>query len=243
MRLKCTVAGFARLAGLDWEVEVEEVLSVPVVPFSAGEGERLRLLTLAWGEVRESVALESVEFLRPGGGSFLVGAGESESEELEESDDDSEDEGRALSAGSVLESLSESLEEEEEGEEEGEACFLAFLGEGSASDSESELDEELSELDEELEELEELEAEGAFRFSLFVARFFTVFSSSELESEEVSEFDEEEPDEDAVEGGVAFATPVSESLELLLSPSLPSLSLPSLELASDELTSFSCVVC
>lgn len=239
MRLKCTVAGFARLAGLDWEVEVEELLSVLVVPFSAGEGERLRLLTLAWGEVRESVALESVEFLRAGGGSFLVGAGESESEELEESDDDSEDEGRALSAGSVLESLSESLseslEEEEEGEEEGEACFLAFLGEGSASDSESELDEELSELD---EELEELESEGAFRFSLFVARFFTVFSSSELESEEVSEFDEEEPDEDVVEGGVAFATPVSESLELLLSPSLSSL-----ELASDELTSFSCVVC
>jgi len=230
------VAGFARLAGLDWEVEVEEVLSVPVVPFSAGEGERLRLLTLVWGEVRESVALESVEFLRAGGGSFLVGAGESESEELEESDDDSEDEGRALSAGSVLESLSESLSEsleEEEDEEEGETCFLAFLGEGSASDSEPELGEELSELD---EELEELESEEAFRFSLFVARFFTVFSSSELESEEVSELDEEEPDEDAVEGGVAFATPVSESLELLLSPSLSSL-----ELASDELTSFSCV--
>ena len=246
MRLKCTAAGFARLADLDWEVEVEEVLSVPVVPFSAGEGERLRLLTLAWGEVRESVALESVEFLRAGGGSFLVGAGESESEELEESDDDSEDEGRALSAGSVLESLSESLSEslaeEEEDEEEGEACFLAFLGEGSASDSESELDEELSELDEELseldEELEELESEEAFRFSLFVARSFTVFSSSELESEEVSELDEEEPDEDAVEGDVAFATPVSESLELLLSPSLSSL-----ELASDELTSFSCAFC
>ena len=78
MRLKCMVAGFARLAGLDWEVEVEEVLPVPVVPFSVGERERLRLLTLAWGEVRESVALESVEFLRAGGGSFLVGAGESE---------------------------------------------------------------------------------------------------------------------------------------------------------------------
>lgn len=229
MRLKCTAAGFARLAGLDWEVEVEEVLPVPVVPFSAGESERLRLLALAWGEVRESVALESVEFLRAGGGSFLVGAGESESEELEESDDDSEDEGRALSAGSVLESLSESLSELlEEDEEEGEACFLAFLGEGSASDSESELDEEL----------EELEPEEAFRFSLFVACFFTVFSSSGLESEEVSELDEEEPDEDAVEGGVAFATPVSESLELLLSPSLSSL-----ELASDELTSFSCVFC
>ena len=229
MRLKCTAAGFARLAGLDWEVEVEEVLPVPVVPFSAGAGERLRLLALAGGEVRESVALESVEFLRAGGGSFLVGAGESESEELEESDDDSEDEGRALSAGSVLESLSESLSELlEEDEEEGEACFLAFLGEGSASDSESELDEEL----------EELESEEAFRFSLFVARFFTVFSSSELESEEVSELDEEEPDEDAVEGGVAFATPVSESLELLLSSSLSSL-----ELASDELTSFSCVFC
>lgn len=229
MRLKCTAAGFARLAGLDWEVEAEEVLPVPVVPFSAGKGERLRLLALAGGEVRESVALESVEFLRAGGGSFLVGAGESESEELEESDDDSEDEGRALSAGSVLESLSESLSELlEEDEEEGEACFLAFLGEGSASDSESELDEEL----------EELESEEAFRFSLFVARFFTVFSSSELESEEVSELDEEEPDEDAVEGGVAFATPVSESLELLLSSSLSSL-----ELASDELTSFSCVFC
>lgn len=232
-------AGFARLAGLDWEVEVEEVFPVPVVPFSAGEGERLRLLTLACGEVRESVALESVEFLRAGGGSFLVGAGESESED-EESDDGSEDEGRALSIGSVLESLSESLEEEEEekeeDEEEGEVCFLAFfLGEGSASDSESELDEELSELD---EELEELGLEKAFRFSLFVACFFTVFSSSELESEEASELDEEEPDEDAVEGGVAFAAPVSESLELLLSSSLSSL-----ELASDELTSFFCVFC
>lgn len=231
------VAGFARLAGLDWEVEVEEVLPVPVVPFSVGERERLRLLTLAWGEVRESVALESVEFLRAGGGNFLVGAGESEPEESEESDDDSEDEGRALSAGSVLESLSESLEEEEEEyEEEGEACFLAFfLGEGSASDSESELDEELSELD---EELEGLESEEAFRFSLFVACFFTAFSFSKLESEEASELDEEEPDEDAVEGGVAFVTPVSESLELLLSSSLSSL-----EPASDELTSFFCVFC
>lgn len=232
------VAGFARLAGLDWEAEVEEVLPVLVVPFSVGEGERLRLLTLAWGEVRESVALESVEFLRAGGGSFLVGAGESEPEESEESDDDSEDEGRALSAGSVLESLSESLEdeEEEEYEEEGEACFLAFfLGEGSTSDSESELDEELSELD---EELEELESEEAFRFSLFVACFFTAFPFSKLESEEASELDEEEPDEDAVEGGVAFATPVSESLELLLSSSLSSL-----ELASDELISFFCVFC
>jgi len=232
MRLKCTAAGFARLVGLDWEVEVEEVLPVLVVPFSVGEGERLRLLTLAWGEVRESVALESVEFLRAGGGSFLVGAGESEPEESEESDDDSEDEGRALSAGSVLEPLSESLSEslmgEEEDEAEEEACFLAFLGEGSASDSESELDEEL----------EELESEEAFRFSLFVARFFTVFSSSELDSEEVSELDEEEPDEDAVEGGVAFATPVFESLELLLSSSLPSI-----ELASGELTSFFCVFC
>ena len=77
----------------------------------------------------------------------------------------------------------------------------------------------------------------AFRFSLFVACFFTVFSSSELESEEASEL-EEEPDEDVVEGGVAFATPVSESLELLLSSSLSSL-----ELASDELTSFFCVFC
>ena len=165
-----------------------------------------------------------------------MGAGESEPEESEESDDDSEDEGRALSAGSVLESLSESLSELlEEDEEEGEACFLAFLGEGSASDSESELDEELSELD---EELEELESEEAFRFSLFVACFFTAFSFSKLESEEASELDEEEPDEDAVEGGVAFVTPVSESLELLLSSSLSSL-----ELASDELTSFFCVFC
>ena len=75
------MAGFARLAGLDWEAEVEEVFPVPVVSFSAGEGERLRLVTLAWGEVRESVALESVEFLRAGGGSFLMGAGESEPEE------------------------------------------------------------------------------------------------------------------------------------------------------------------
>ena len=83
MRLKCMVAGFTRLADLGWEAEVEEVLPVPVVSFSAEERERLRLPTPAWGEVRESVALESVEFLRPGGGSFLVGAGESESEELE----------------------------------------------------------------------------------------------------------------------------------------------------------------
>lgn len=250
MRLNGTAAGFARFAGLAWAEEEDEVLPVLVAPSAAGEAERLRLLlvAVALGDVRGIVALESVEFLRACAAGALVGAGASESEPEEEpEEDDSEDEeGRALLAGSVLESLSESLEEEEEeededdeDEEEGEARFLAFfLGEGSASDSESELDEELSELDEELEELESVEA---FRFSLFVAGFFAVFfavfSSSELESEEVSGLDEEDPDEYVVEGGVAFATLVSESLELLLSSSLSSL-----ELASDELTSF-CAFC
>lgn len=165
------------------------------------------------------------------GRAFLVGA--LLSEELSEPELD--DSGGPSLVGA---SLSESLEEDEDEDEDdfdslgflaaGASNFncLAFLaGKGSASDSESELDNELSELDPELDELEP--EDEAFRFIPFVLGI-----SSDLElADELDELDELEDveaafAEDEVDGDVAFETLASESLEeLLLSPSLLSLSL------------------